>query len=378
LPRPRPIPQEVAAPPPESGRLPRFAPAQVTPSTVLTILVTALAIIGLLWLLWQLRTIVRWTVIALFLATAMNPAVNRLQRLRIPRSLAILIVYLALLLFFVAVGALIVPPLVEQGRALADYVVNLYNQRDGLIVQVRDLAARYGLSEQLTSLQSQLSTLPARLSAAAVPLLSMATGVIGSVYATITILLLSFFLLLDGERFANAGLSLFPATERPRLRRLLDQSAGAVSGYITGNLTISLIAGVSTFAFLSMPFVGMPYAVVLALIVALFDLIPLVGATIGAVIVSVVGLFYEPRIGIILIIFFLIYQQIENNVLQPLVYGRSVRLHPLVVFLAVLAGGELLGILGALLAIPVAEILRILLVDWFERRAPRVEREAIR
>jgi predicted PurR-regulated permease PerM len=304
----------------------------------------------------------------------MNPAVNRLQRLRIPRALAIFIVYLAVLLFFVGVGALVVPPLVEQGQALTDYVINLYNQREGLIVQVRDLAAQYGLTEQLDSLQSQLSNLLSRLSAAALPLLSMASGVISSIYASITILLLSFFLLLDGERFVNAGLAFFPAIERPRLRRLVDQAAGAVSGYITGNLTISLIAGACTFAFLSLPVIAMPYAIVLALIIAIFDLIPLVGATIGAAIVSIVGLFYEPRIGIILIIFFLVYQQFENNVLQPLVYGRSVKLHPIVVFLAVLAGGELLGILGALLAIPVAEIIRILLVDWLERRAPAVER----
>lgn len=377
LPRPKPIPQEEPVAPPDSGRLPRFAPAQVTPRTVLAVLATALVVLGLLYLLWQLRTVVRWTVIALFLAVAMNPAVNRLQRLRLPRSVAILLLYLILIFFFVGIGALVIPPLVEQGQALATYVVNIYNQRDGLIVQVRDLAAQYGLSEQLTSLQGQLSTLPSRLSAAALPLLSVATGFVGSIYATITILLMTFFLLLDGQRFVNAGLGLFPATERPRLRNLLDQASGAVSGYITGNLTISLIAGISTFLFLNLPFIAMPYAVVLALIVALFDLVPLVGATIGAAIVILVGLFYDPVTGIILIVFFLVYQQIENNLLQPLVYGRSVKLHPLVIFLAVLAGGELLGILGALLAIPVAEIARILLVDWFDRRSPANEKVTI-
>lgn len=369
LPRPKPIPQEEPVAPPDAGRLPRLAPAQVTPRTVLLVIVTALVILGTIFLLWQLRVIVRWTVIAVFLAVAMNPAVNRLQRLRIPRGLAILLLYLILIFFLFGIGALVVPPLVQQGQALANYVMTLYDQRDGLIVQVRDLAAQYGMSGALTSLQGQLSTLPARLSAAAVPLLSVATGIVGSIYASITILLLTFFLLLDGERFVNAGLGLFAASERPRLRRLLDQSSGAVSGYITGNLTISLIAGLATFFFLKLPFVNMPYAIILALIVAIFDLIPLVGATIGAVVVSLVGLFVDPPTGIILIVFFLIYQQIENNVLQPLVYGRSVRLHPLVIFLAVLAGGELIGILGALLAIPIAEIMRILLVDWFDRHA---------
>ena len=113
----------------------------------------------------------------------------------------------------------------------------------------------------------------------------------------------------------------------------------------------------------------MPYAVALALVVALFDLIPLIGGTLGAAVVVLVALFVSPVTAGILAVFFLVYQQIENNVLQPTVYGRSVSLHPLAIFLAVLAGGQLLGILGALLAIPIAEIIRILGADWLAGRA---------
>jgi len=114
---------------------------------------------------------------------------------------------------------------------------------------------------------------------------------------------------------------------------------------------------------------GMPYAVVLALLVALLDLIPLVGATLGAAIVVLVGLFIGVPQGLILLVYFIVYQQIENNVLQPLVYGRSVQLHPLAIFLAVLAGGNLLGILGALLVIPIAEIMRIIGAEFLASRA---------
>jgi predicted PurR-regulated permease PerM len=118
-----------------------------------------------------------------------------------------------------------------------------------------------------------------------------------------------------------------------------------------------------------MTLLGMPYAVPLALVVALFDLIPLIGGTFGAAAVVLVALFVDPVTAGILVAFFLIYQQVENNVLQPMVYGRSVSLHPLVIFVAVLAGGQLLGILGALLAIPIAEILRILAAEWLAGRA---------
>lgn len=353
-------------PPDDEGELRPLAPSQVTPRTVLTVLATALAIAGLLFLLWQLRTIVRWTVIATFLAVALNPAVNRFQRWRVPRAFAILIVYLLMFLVMLGMFALIVPPLVEQGGGLVDYAVDLYNNREGVLGSLQNLAAQYGLSNYIDTIQGQLSALPGRLTAAVGPLVSVTVGVVGSVYATITILLLTFFLLLDGERFVVAILRLVAPAQRPRLRRILEQSSGAVSGYISGNLTISLIAGVSTFVMLEI--LRMPYPVVLALIVAFLDLVPLVGATIGAIIVSVVGLFVDPVKGVILIVFFLIYQQIENNVLQPLVYGRSVKLHPLAVFLAVLAGGELLGILGALLAIPVAEVIRILFVEWLDAR----------
>ena len=358
------------APPPDEhedggGGL-ELPPPQVTPRTVATVVFTALAILGLLYLLWRLQTIVRWTVIALFLAVALNPAVNRLQRWRLPRGFAILIVYVAMLLVVLGIVALITPPLVTQVSGLSAFAVDLYNRRDGLIGSLQDLAAQYGLGNYLGTLQGQISSLPGRLATAAAPLLSVTLGLVSSVYASITILLLTFFLLLDGERFAVLGLRLFPPTHRPRARRLLGQSAQAIHGYITGNLTISLIAGVATFIALSI--LRIPYAVVLALIVALLDLVPLVGATLGAIIVTIVGFFISPVKGLILIGFFLIYQQIENNVLQPVVYGRSVKLHPLAIFLAVLAGGELLGILGALLAIPVAEVIRILGAEWLQSR----------
>jgi predicted PurR-regulated permease PerM len=192
--------------------------------------------------------------------------------------------------------------------------------------------------------------LPARLTVATGPLLAVTRGLIGSLTALLSILLLTFFLLSGSQRFVEAGLDLFHPLQRPRLRRILGLSADAVHGYVNGNLVISLIAGVAAFGALTL--LNLPYGLALGLVIALFDLIPLVGSMRGAAIVVVVVLFLDLVKAGILVIFFPLYQQLENNVLQPLVYGRSVKLHPLAIFLAVLAGGNLLGILSALLAIP--------------------------
>ncbi len=355
------------------GLIPQLTRPQVTARTVVVVLATALAFLGLLWLLYQLSQIVRWAVIAVFLAVALAPAVGWLQQRGIKRGLAIGLVYLALLAVIGGIGALIAPPLVDQLDGLVSFATDLSRQPGGIEHGLRDLTTRFGLADYFDAIRAQISTLPSRLGAAAGPLLAVTRGVVGSVTATISILLLTFFLLLDSDRFVNAGLALFNPAQRPRLRRLLGQSAGAIHGYINGNLIISLIAGVAAFVVMTiMDFTlpgGMPYAVVLALIIALLDLIPLVGATLGAAIVILVGFFIGVPQGLILLVYFIIYQQIENNVLQPLVYGRSVQLHPLAIFLAVLAGGQLLGILGALLAIPIAEIIRILGAEFLAGRA---------
>ena len=145
------------------------------------------------------------------------------------------------------------------------------------------------------------------------------------------------------------------------MRRLLSQSAEAISGYISGNLSISVLCGIITFIVLLV--LGMPYAAPLALLVAVLDLIPLVGATLGGAILVVVGLFVEPWKAVVLLVYIVVYQQVEGSLLQPIVYSRAVHLNGLVILIALLVGGQLLGIVGALLAIPVAEIIRIVVTE---------------
>jgi predicted PurR-regulated permease PerM len=173
-------------------------------------------------------------------------------------------------------------------------------------------------------------------------------------------------MILEGPAWWERGLGLLPPASRPRWRNVGHRIAQTVSGYVTGNLLLSVIAGVSSTVM--MLIFDVPFPLALGLIVAILDLIPLAGATLAGILLTTVGLLTSLTAGIVLLVFFVLYQQIENHVLQPLVYGRTVQLSPLVVLIAILIGTEVAGVLGALGAIPVAGTLQILLLDWLEHR----------
>src|SRR5215216_2600110 len=342
----------------------RFAPAAV--------------VLGALFLLWQVRTIIGWAVLALFLAAVLNPAVNWLERHRIKRSIGIVLTYLGVVVGLLLIVGIFVPVVYSEIRDLIDFIVAVSQSPGGATEYLRTLLEQLGLGSLFNTLSERLSELPSQLGQLARSFLLSAGGLAVSaatfVSALVTILTLTFFLLLNPEGFMNVGLRLFAEPQRPRVRRLLGQSAGAISGYITGNLAISFICGVLTFIVLLV--LGMPYPAALALLVALLDLIPLVGATLGGALLVVVGFFVSPWTALILLVYVLVYQQFEGSILQPMVYSRAVQLNALVIFIAVLVGAALLGIPGALLAIPVAEIIRIVATDLIEHRSRLAEEEA--
>jgi predicted PurR-regulated permease PerM len=344
--------------------------------TVATILLTTLVVLGALFLLWQVKTFVGWFVIALFLAAVLNPAVNWLQRRHrlIKRPLAITLTYLGVLVALILVVGIFLPVLVDQINGLTKFVTTAANAPEGPTEYLKGLAKENGLGgllqrfgDQLDDLRKQLGNLLRNLFSSTG---AIAVSAASFVAALATVLTLTFFLLLGSERYVNASVGLFPEAHQPLVRRILGQSAGAISGYITGNLAISVICGITTFIVLLI--LGMPYAAPLALLVAVLDLIPLVGATLGGALLVIVGVFVEPWKAVVLLVFVLVYQQVESNFLQPIVYSKAVQLNGLVILIALLVGGQLLGIPGALLAIPVAEIIRIVVTELLAyRRTPQ-------
>src|SRR5919107_1555933 len=357
----------------------RIAPSQVVRTVVIALLAAAV-VLGALFLLWQVRTILGWGVLALFLAVVLNPAVDWLQRRGIGRTLGILLTYLGVVLALLLIAGIFAPVVISEIRDLIDFVVAVIQNPAGVTEYLRTLLEQFRLGFLFDTLSERLAELPSQLGAWAKTLLLSAGGLAISaatfVSALVTILTVAFFLLLNPEGYVNVGLRLFAEPQRPRVRRLLRQSARAVSGYITGNLAISFICGVTTFIVLLV--LGMPYPAALALLVAVLDLIPLVGATLGGALLVTVGFFVSPWTALILLVYVLIYQQVEGSVLQPMVYSRAVQLSALVIFVAVLVGAALLGIPGALLAIPVAEIIRIVIADLMEHRSRLAQEEGAR
>jgi predicted PurR-regulated permease PerM len=355
------------------------SPTQVM-RTVAVALLTAAVVLGAFFLLWQVRTFIGWFVIALFLAAVLNPAVNWLQRRHrlMKRPLAIGLTYLGVLVALLLVVGIFVPVLVDQINGFIKFVSTAANAPEGPTQYIKGLAKDNGLGGLFQRFSDQLDELRKQLGGVLQNLLSssgrIVVSVAGMIAALATVLTLTFFLLLGSERYVSACVGLFPEPHRPLVRRLLSKSAGAISGYVTGNLAISVICGVSTFVVLLI--LGMPYAAPLALLVAVLDLIPLVGATLGGALLVIVGLFVEPWKAVVLLVYIVVYQQVEGSVLQPLVYSKAVQLNGLMVLVALLIGGQLLGIPGALLAIPVAEIIRILVTELLAyRRTARETKE---
>jgi predicted PurR-regulated permease PerM len=327
--------------------------------TVVIVVAVALA----LYLVYQLRTPITWLIIAAFIAVAMSGPVNLLQR-RMKRGFAVALSYLALVLIPIGLGALLVPSLVNQIEDLADNVPQ-YAQDVEEFVQdnetLNDLNDKYDFTSEI---QSAADDLPSRIGDAAGLLQDIGVGVVNSIFAAVTILILSIFMVGGGARWAEAFVRAQPAGRAERIDRALRDVANAIGNYVGGALIQATIAGVSSFIVLTI--LGAPFAFPLALIVAFFDLIPVVGATIAAVLIGVVMLFVNFPVGVIVwVVFAIFYQQFENYVIQPQIQKRAVQVEPFVVLVAVLFGSTLFGVLGAVLAIPAAASLQIL---WREYR----------
>jgi predicted PurR-regulated permease PerM len=319
-----------------------------------------------LYLIYLLRKPIGWVLTATFIAIALSGPVNRLNR-HMRRGFAVAIVYLVLILVPVGLAAAVVPPLVTQGTNLAEDLphyardVQDYVQKNK---RLRKLNDKYDITG---SLQKQADSVPNRIGDAAKVLSDIGLGLVNSIFALVNILILSVFIVSGGRGWTEAAIKLRPEHERERLRRILDHTASAVGGYVQGALTIALIAGIQSF--IVMELLGVPFAAPLAVLAGLASLIPLVGATAAAIVIGLVTLFNDfPTDTIIWAVWAVVYQQIENNIIQPQIQKRTVQVKPIIVLIAVLFGSTLLGIVGAIVAIPLAASLQIVVREWWDWR----------
>jgi predicted PurR-regulated permease PerM len=338
------------------------------PTTIVALLAITIGVFLLLEIVWIARQVVTWVLIAVFLALAMNPAVSWFQRHGIRRrGMATGVTAVLVLAGFFLLGLLFIPTLVREvngfAHALPDYVNDITHRRGRLGF----LESKYHVTERVRAEVDKGGA--TRLLGLTGTAFAITKGILTFIVATVTIMFMTVFMLIEGPTWVERFYAMLPERSRDRWRGVGDQIYLTVGGYVTGNLFISLIAGVSSTIVLLL--LGVPYAVALGLLVAILDLVPLAGATIAAIIVCSIGFIHSLAAGIILIAFFILYQQLENHVLQPLVYSRTVRLSPLAILISVLVGAKIAGVLGALAAIPVAGAIQVVLFSFLEERRKR-------
>ncbi|GID94783.1 AI-2E family transporter [Amorphoplanes digitatis] len=291
--------------------------------------------------------------IAMFLAIGLNPAVTRIRSWGVPRWLAVTVLTLSIVLLLCGGVFALIPPLVTQTGELVEnapgYIESLQRNET-----VNDLVQRYDI---LHKVQSAVDA--GTVTDALGGVVGGAKLLFGTIFNVLTVLVLVIYFMAAFDRIKEGAYSLVPRSRRDRVRLLTDEILGKVGAYMVGAIAIAVLAGVCTFVFATI--VDLPYPFALAVVVAVCDLIPQIGATLGAIIVSLVGLADSLTTGIVCIVFFVVYQQVENYLIYPRVMRRSVKVSDVAAVTAALLGVGLFGVIGALIAIPVVAAVQLII-----------------
>ena len=317
--------------------------------------------VALVWTLYLVRDTLLLIYVAGLIAVGLSPLVDRIEqqrltrRVRIPRWAAILSVYVALFTVIGLFVMLMVPPLAAQARDLVTAAPDLLHRAQLWLIE------RGVLSREITIGEAVRQAPGAAGSDAVGTVVSAIWGFVGGVFGVVTILIVAFYVLIDAENIVRALVRLFPRPERARVRDALRRAGEKVSAWMAGQLLLGAIIG--TTAALGLWILGVPYFYVLALIAGIGELIPIVGPLLAAIPAVAVAFSVSPATALGVAVFFFLQQQVENHVLVPRVMSRQVGISPVLVIMALLIGGSLLGLVGAILAVPTAAILQVLLQE---------------
>jgi predicted PurR-regulated permease PerM len=323
-----------------------------------TIAMAMLAVV-ILWAAYLTRQILLLLYISGLFALGFNPIVRLLERQplllgrgRLPRWLAILVLYIAILGSLTALGLLIVPPLVEQARALWNAAPEMFGRAQTFLIDMGLLDRRITLREAVE--RAEGAATPDAVST----VVGTVTGIFGGLFGVITVLILTFYLLVEADTLRGAFIRLFPRARRRQIATASTEAMSKVSAWLNGQLILATTIGAT--AALGLWLLGVPYFYVLALIAGVGEMIPIVGPLLAAIPGIAVALSISPQKALLVAIFYLLQQQFENHVLVPKIMQRQVGVSPVTVIVALLIGGELLGIIGAILAVPTAAILQVI------------------
>jgi predicted PurR-regulated permease PerM len=334
-------------------------------ATVVRITLVVAAVGVLLYGLYVIRAILVLVLVAVFFAVALDPIVRALGRIRLKRSHAVAVVFLAVIVFIGGFVASVTPPLVRQTEKLATSVPHYVSDLAKHSKQFKQLDEKYKISGRLKSAVNNVPSIAGKSLGGA---LGIVRSVGSAVFSVLTVMILTIYFLVDLPNLLAGAAKLVPKSRRKSWQHNSQVVFDRISGYMLGNIGVSIVAGLASF--IALIALRVPYALPLAMWVAIADLIPMVGATLGAIPAVIVAFFGGFWTGIGTVGFFVVYQQVENYLVAPRVMKRAVDISPAAVILAALIGATLLGFVGALLAIPFAASIKVLTQEiWVPRQA---------
>ena len=336
------------------------------------VVLTALVLIGLARLLIQVVDILIGTLIAAILATGVAPLANNLEQIRwsrrgwhVSRTWSIFVIFLLVFVFISLMTALVVTPVVIEVQA---FLANMPENLQRLEALALEWKARYAWLPDFSEIVRRLPGELNRLARYFGPAAGVAARVFGGLAAVVTVIFLSFYMLVEGPKVKTGFLALFPRAQRHRVADILEQVGAKFGGWIRGQLLLGLIIGVA--AGIGVTAIGLPFALLLAIFAGITELIPMVGPILGAIPAVFLALF-QPTWKLLFVIgWYAFIQQAESNFVVPRVMRASVGLSPLLTILALIVGGKLLGAVGALLAVPVAAALQVVVSELVRRYGP--------
>jgi predicted PurR-regulated permease PerM len=336
--------------------------------------VLALTALGaaLLWALYLARDALLIIYISVLMAIGFGPVVHAIEHQttirvaqRLPRWLAILIVYLVVVGTLTVVGLLVVPPLVSQAQ-------EIWTRLPALLDRGQTWLMEHGLLSHRVTLEEAVRRSPAGPGEAVGTVATAVTVVMTGILGFVTVLILTFYLLIDSDALFAGFARLFPRADRPRVEEVSRKISTKVSAWLSGQLFLAGTIGVT--AAIGLYLLGVPYFYVLALVAAFGEMIPVVGPILAAVPAVSVAFAVSPRTALFVALFFLAQQQIENHVLVPKIMERQVGVSATVVIVALLIGGAVLGLTGAVLAVPTAAIIQVVVQELLDERDRQAER----
>lgn len=322
--------------------------------------------VAVVWALYLARDAILIIYISVLLAIGFGPLVHAVEHQhmvpigkRLPRWLAILVVYLVLVGVLTIVGLLVVPPLVVQMQELWSRLPEWLDRGQAFLI-------RHGLLNHRITLEEAVRSAPASPGNAVGTVAMALRNIVGGIFAFVTILILTFYLLIESQSLFAGFARLFPVADRPRVVQASREVSTKVSAWLSGQLMLAGTIGVSSA--IGLYLLDVPYFYVLALVTAVGEMIPVIGPLLSAVPATLAGFAVSPHTALFVLIFFIVQQQVENHLLVPKVMARQVGVSAVTVLVALLLGGSVLGILGAVLAVPTAAILQVVVQELLDER----------